>query len=367
MNWFGSMKRVEQPGLFGRPRAGARAAVRELPVVGSRRRGTRFVELPVQSVINPPESTGMGFWSLNPYVGCEFGCTYCYARYSHRYVVERAHDRGALDEAQFGEYRREGDWEAFEHRIFVKRLSAVRSALDADLAKVRQRTHREGTQNIVIGTSTDPYQPAERQYHITREVLKRLTQERGFRIGIISKSPLVTRDIDILKQLALRHQLSVYVSLISVDVRVIKAFEARSPMPHARLRGLRKLTDAGIRAGLIVAPILPGITDSVDQLEQLFAAAKQHGARFVFPSPLRLYPDARRRFLPIVRQHFPALAERYEANYGKEWNAPDEYIKALKRRFHRLAREHGLQSREEDDEQPPPDKEGPAAVQLGLL
>lgn len=331
-----------------------------LRVVGERKRGTKFVELPVQSVINSPESTKMGFWSLNPYVGCEFGCTYCYARYSHRYVVERAHDRGTLAPGAFRE------WDAFEHRVFVKRLSAVRGALNADLRKVRRRTQQQGTQNIVIGTSTDPYQPAERQYQITREVLKRLTHERGMRIGVISKSPLVTRDIDVLTQLAARHHVSVYVSLISVDVKVIKAFEARTPMPHARMRGLRKLTAAGIRAGLMVAPILPGITDSVRQLDELFAAAKEHGAHFVFPSPLRLYPDTRRRFLPIVEQHYPKLAERYAKSYGEEWAAPEEYVKAVKARFHALAKRHGLQSREHGDERPAPQKT-PEAVQLGLL
>lgn len=346
---------------------GAPTSLPVLPVLDQRRRGTRFVELPASSIINPPESTGMEFWSLNPYVGCEFGCTYCYARYAHRYVVERAHDRGALDDRQFREFHREGAWEAFEHRIFVKKLRTVERALEADLRKVRRRTCEQGTQNIVIGTATDPYQPAERQYQVTRAVLKRLVQERGLRIGIISKSPLVTRDIDVLKQLSLRHQLSVYVSLISVDVSIIKAFEVRTPMPHARLRALRKLRQAGIRAGLIVAPILPGITDSVDQLDRLFAAAKAHGATFVFPSPLRLYPDARKRFLPLVARYNPALAKRYEANYGKEWSAPDEYVKAVKQRFHTLARRYGLQSREEYEEQPPPQRAAQSAEQLGLL
>lgn len=338
---------------------GPEAKPRFLPVLDERRRGTKFVELPVQSIVNPPEATGMGFWSLNPYVGCEFGCAYCYARYSHRYVVQRAHDRGAL--------RGTDDWDDFERRVFVKQRVAVLRALDKDLRNVRRRTQEQGTQNIVIGTATDPYQPAERQYQVTREVLKRLLAERGLRIGIISKSPLVTRDIDVLKQLSLRHLVSVYVSLISLDVRVIKAFEARSPMPHARLRGLRKLTDAGIRAGLMVAPVLPGITDSSDQLDRLFAAAKENGASFVFPSPLRMYPDVKRRFLPLVEQYDSALSKRYFANYGKEWSAPDAYVKAMKARFHRLALKHGLQSREGQDEQPPPEKCGESAVQLGLL
>ena len=229
-------------------------------VLDERLRGTKFIELTVRSVINPPESTGMGFWSLNPYVGCEFGCSYCYARYAHRYVVERARDASRLSLREFHDLGAPTGLEPFEHRVFVKAHSAVLRALNRDLTRVRRRAADEGRQNVVIGTATDPYQPAERQYQITRAVLRRLVDERGLRLGIITKSPLITRDIPLLVQLARKHRLSVYISLISVDLRHIKRFEARSPMPHARLRALERLTAADIRAGLIVAPVLPGIT-----------------------------------------------------------------------------------------------------------
>ncbi|UCF42020.1 MAG: radical SAM protein [Gemmatimonadota bacterium] len=313
-----------------------------LPVLDRRRRGTKFVELPPRSVINSPESTRMGFWSLNPYVGCEFGCTYCYARYAHRYVVERAHDDGRITDVEFADLQHPRGLEPFEHRIFVKSRDAVLSALDRDLNRVRRRTTLDGPQSIVVGSGTDPYQPAERQYQVTRTVLARLRGERGFRIGIISKSPLVTRDIDILRDLARRHWLSVYVSLTCVDVRVIKIFEARSPMPHARLRALERLSGAGIRAGLIVAPILPGITDTVPQIDALMRAAKAAGAQFVVPIPLRLYPDVQRRFLPLVERHYPDLASRYRTAYGSTWNAPEEYVTALRQRFHRIASIYGI-------------------------
>ncbi len=311
-------------------------------MLNERLRGTKFVELPPKSIINSPESTGMGFWSLNPYVGCEFGCSYCYARYAHRYVVERAHDAGRITEVEFADLQQPRGLESFEHRIFVKSRGAVLSALDRDLNRVRRRTALDGPQSIVIGSGTDPYQPAERQYQVTRAILARLRSERGIRIGIITKSPLVTRDVDILRDLARRHWLSVYVSLTCVDVQVIKIFEARSPMPHARLRALEKLTGAGIRAGLIVAPILPGITDTVPQIDTLMRAAKDAGAQFVVPIPLRLYPDVQRRFLPLVERHYPDLAPRYRAAYEDTWNAPEEYVAALKRRFHRLASIYGI-------------------------
>lgn len=323
-----------------------------LPVLDQRRRGTRFIELDARVVINPPESTGMGFWSINPFVGCEFGCSYCYARYAHEYVVERAHDTGAVSDTEFEDLGRPRGLESFEHRIFVKARKAVLAALERDLRRVRRRFVQEGIQNLVIGTATDPYQPAERRYQVTRAVLERLAEERRNRIGIITKSPLVCRDLDLLQRLARRNHVSVYVSLISVSGRVIKTFEARSPMPHARLRALEELTGAGIRAGLIVAPVLPGITDSVQHLDELMRAAKAAGARFVYPVPLRLYPAPRERFLPILERHYPELAARYRAAYGRKRDAPHEYAQALKRRFRLIAARHGILDTDGDDEQP---------------
>src|SRR2546430_9984969 len=154
-----------------------------LPVLDSRLRGTKFVSLTPRSVLNSPQQTGVDFWSLNPFVGCEFGCTYCYARYAHRYVVERAHDAGRLSGAEFRD---------FERHIFVKQ--DLLGALERDL----QRFFRSAgpsvrpTDPIVIGTATDPYQPGERRFRVTRRVLERLARCEGLNIGIITKSPLVT-------------------------------------------------------------------------------------------------------------------------------------------------------------------------------
>ncbi len=213
---------------------------------------------------------------------------------------------------------------------------------------------REGRQNITIGTATDPYQPAERQYQITRAVLERLCAERGLRIGIITKSTLIGRDIDVLRRLSRRNPLSVYVSLISTDPTVVKEFEERSPMPHARLRTLRKLSDAGIRAGLIVAPVLPGVTDSVEQVTALMACARDAGAKFVFPVPLRLYPAVREPLLPVLERRNPALAARYRKAFVK-WSAPTEYVTAMKRRFRTIAERFGIPATDAEQEQP---KEG---------
>ncbi len=313
-----------------------------IPVLDERLRGTKFVALAPQSILNSPQSTGMDFWSINPYVGCEFGCTYCYARYAHRYVVERAHDAGRLSDEEFRDFRGPHGWEAFERRIFVK--EHVLGALDADLRRYFRTVGSPGrpTAPIVIGTATDPYQPAERRFRVTRAILERLARYEGLSIGIITKSPLVTRDLDVLRRLAARSDLEVYVSLITVDARLIRKMEVRSPLPAVRLRALAKLTAAGVNAGLIVAPVLPGVTDDLPHLEALFSAARAAGARFVHAGPLRLYAGIRDRFLPVIETHFPELAPRYARAYARHASAPREYAEALRRRVQRLQVKFGL-------------------------
>ena len=314
---------AEQLGL---PLLSVVPAAKPLAVLDERLRGTRFISLASQRVLNPPSQTGMDFWSLNPYVGCEFGCSYCYARYAHRYVVERAHAAGKLNDAD--------GWEAFERRIFVK--EQILGALETDLRRLT-----EG-QTVVIGTATDPYQPAERRFRVTRAVLGRLARCEGLSIGIITKSPLVARDVDVLRRLQERNAVEVYVSLITVDAELVRTLEARSPLPTVRLRGLAKLTAAGINAGLIVAPVLPGITDDLPHLEALFSAAREAGARFLHAGPLRLYPAIRERFLPLLEEHFPALADRYRAAYAGSGSAPRRYARALSRRIKRLQARFGF-------------------------
>lgn len=322
---------------------------RSLRVLDERLRGTRFLAHRVASMLNPPESTGIGCWSLNPYVGCEFGCAYCYARYAHRYLVERARDGGWLTKEEFGELTGPGGVEGFEHQIFVKERESALTALGRDLARVAARYRRGEEHPILIGTATDPYQPAERRFGITRAVLQRFLQAPPLRLGLITKSSLVTRDVTLLTALRRRHRVTVHISLISTSRRLVRAFEVRSPAPHARLRALRKLADAGVNAGLLVAPILPGITDGAGHLRRLLHAARTHGARFAHPSPLRLYRSVRPVFLPAVERHFPLLVARYQAAYRRAEDAPRAYARALTARFSRLANEVGLPTDNDDD------------------
>ena len=157
-----------------------------LVLLDERQRGTRFVHLPIKSILNSPQQTGMGFWSLNPYVGCEFGCTYCYARFAHRYVVER----GGSDPAAWAD-------DAFERQVFVKSEAP-------DVLALTLKPSRLGDAAIAIGTATDPYQPAERRFGLTRRILERLAQFHGLNVSLITKSPLVARDLDVLARLAER-------------------------------------------------------------------------------------------------------------------------------------------------------------------
>jgi DNA repair photolyase len=320
-----------------------------------RARGTAFLQLPVRTVLNPPTATGMGFWSLNPYVGCEFGCSYCYARDAHRYQVERAGGPTATTEDPLPA------WQDFEQRILVKTEAAAALARTLDPAKLAGQT-------LVIGTATDPYQPAERSFRLTRQILETLESHQGYDIGIITKSPLVTRDIDVLQRLSRRHDVSINVSLISANSRLVRRLERRSPVPQARLKALAKLTAAGLNAGIMMAPILPGLSDDRRGLEAMMRSAKSAGARYVIGIPLRLDPVSRRRFWPVLQQEFPDLVERYERCYGPRQYAARSYLDALIRRVRQLQRQYGfpVQANRRQRRSPTATRV-PACVQMALL
>jgi DNA repair photolyase len=346
-------------------------------VLDERSRGTKFIRLPVRSVLNNPASTKMGFWSINPYVGCEFGCTYCYARDTHRWVIERAERRNEGTRVRGNEGRTESSIvpsfhrsplppeEAFEKEILVKSEVAEVLAHTLNPAQVAGHT-------LVIGTATDPYQPAERRFQLTRRILEVLRSYHGLSIGVITKSPLVTRDLDLLQALSERHEVSVNISLATADRRLARRLELRSPVPEARLRALRRLTEGGIYAGLLVAPIIPGVTDDWAGLARLIEAAKEAGARYVVGSALRLGPAARHRFLPFLEQEFPELAERYRRHYAGKVHVKQSYQDALNRRLRALQQAFGFsleegRRRRRQLEDPAPRKDAADSVQQAIL
>ncbi len=289
---------------------------------------------PAGGIFNAPPATHMGFWSINPYVGCAFGCAYCYARDTHRWTLERAGDVGRQVAQSMP------TWLAFERRVLVKQRAdeRIREALRSSRAPSPGDT-------VVIGSATDPYQPAERRFRVTESVLRALMVARDFSITIITKSPLVTRDVALLQALSGRHEVSVHISLICVDRELARRLEPRAPTPEARLRAVRRLADAGLAVSVNCMPVLPGITDSDEALEALISQVAAAGARSMGAAALRLRSSARRRYLPVIREGFPQLAGKYESTYRNSIHTSDTYRTDLQQRFEALCQKHGLSTR----------------------
>ncbi len=337
---------LEQQPLFG---ADYERKSRMLPML-EQQKDITYWSSAARSVLNGPETTGMGFWSINPYVGCAFGCAYCYARYAHRYVMERAaaseRMTGGLGEA----YRDMPPWLAFERNIFVKK----------NAPEVLRRTLRQGSDKhlnllkgeaILIGSATDPYQPAERRFRITRGILETLADHEGLSIVIITKSPLITRDVDLLERISRRSDLSVHISLITLNRELARRLEPRAPTPEARLRALERLCKAGIDTGINCMPVLPGITDDPADLDALVKRVAEGGATYVAACALRLQAAARARYLPFIEQEFPHLAGRYRRAYARDHQVSATYRKGLSEFFARTCAKYGVRcsARVKDD------------------
>lgn len=314
-------------------------ARRALPVLGDQKDIRYFGTTPA-SVLNGPAATGMDFWSINPFVGCAFGCAYCYARYAHRYAAERLTAASMVTGEAAPELGTElPPWLAFERRIMVKQDVGrlVRRALrkPATLAGLRE-------DGVVIGTATDPYQPAERRFRVTRSVLEALAEHDELRVTIITKSPLVTRDVDLLVRIAARSRISVHVSLITVDRELARRIEPRAPTPEARLRAIARLRANGIEVGVNVMPVLPGITDGPAALDALVRAVKEANASYIGACALRLQRTARDRYLPFIDSEFPELAARYRSTYARGYQVGARYREGLRAQFARVCARHGV-------------------------
>ena len=318
----------------------AEPAASRHPVVGVQK-DIRYYGSTAKGVLNSPETTGMEFWSINPYVGCAFGCAYCYARYAHRFVMERAAAQADAEPAIAGDLVELPPWLAFERRIFVKR-----NAADVLRKTLRDRGASAGAvqrgETIVIGTATDPYQPAERTFRVTRAILEVLGEARRLRLVIVTKSPLITRDVDVLARIARRSTLTVHLSLITLDRELARRIEPRAPTPEARLRALRRLRAAGIETGVNIMPVLPGLTDRPDALAALVRRIAAEGATHVNPGVLRLRATARKRYLPFLAAEFPGLARRYAVAYANGHEMTPEYRDGLRQFMKRLCAEVGI-------------------------
>jgi DNA repair photolyase len=275
-----------------------------------------YFSLPSRAVLNRCTSTRVPFtWTINPYRGCEFACKYCYARYTHEFMEMR-------------------DGIDFERKIYVKQQTAW--LLRQELKKVKRG------EEIAIGTATDPYQPAEKRFEVTRGILEELAQHRGLQIGIVSKSDLICRDVELLRRVGENNSLYVNITITTINTKLARILEPRAPRPDLRLNAVRTLREAGIKAGVICAPVLPGITDSPAALDALVRATKDAGGRYIYANPLFLKPCSAKVFLPFLEKEFPHLVTEYRKRFEGKAFVGKGYAKRISELMSVLRKKHGI-------------------------
>jgi DNA repair photolyase len=278
---------------------------------------------------------GMGFgWSLNPYTGCAHRCTFCYVR-----AFELRADRPFDDR--------------YGRSIRVK--VNVAEVLERELA--RPSWERE---LVAIGAATDPYQPAEGRYRLTRACLEVFARAAS-PFSIITRGPMIVRDLDVLVEAARRTDVSVTFSVPTLDHEVWRLTEPGTAPPQQRLRALSQLVDAGVKAGVGMAPILPGLSDRPEQLAEVVKAARAAGATGVWANLLYLRPGTKEHFLEALARDWPEELDRYEQLYGDRAYLPRALVDPVRQQVRALAREHGVRDRRRQRLEPPPEP-----VQLSL-
>ncbi len=277
-----------------------------------------YQEVTCRSALNRVQ--GMPFnWTLNPYRGCTHGCHYCFAR---RYHVQ--FEMNADDE--------------FASVILVKHNLAE--------VLVRELDRPSWTRELVaVGTATDPYQPIEGQYKLTRRAIQALARGRT-PIGLVTKGPMVVRDIDVLLEHTRAAGCTIHMSVPTVDEDAWRILEPGTAHPLQRLRAVRELVDAGINAGVLMAPIVPGFSSSRSKLERTVKAIADHGARFVGCNVMYLQEGTRTHFMRFIEREFSAMAPRFEKLYAKKY-PPEAYRKEVKGMVRVLQQRYGLTRREE--------------------
>jgi DNA repair photolyase len=282
-----------------------------------------YFALTARSTLNRESSGRMPFaWTINPYRGCEFGCHYCYARYTHEFM------------------------ELWDGRDFERKIFAKVNAPELLRAELRQARYRG--QPIALGTATDPYQPAEMQFGITRRLLEVCAEFEGLEFSITTKGVLILRDLDLLRRNAQRHRLSVGITVTTTDERLARLLEPKAPPSAKRLEAIRALSAAGIHTGVMAMPILPALTDSPCSLEALARAAAEHGAKFIYANVLFLMPSATKQFMPFLEREFPRLVKRYRKLYARSAYLNGEYKEEISKLVASLRTRYGLEGKHDD-------------------
>ena len=275
-----------------------------------------YFTLPVRSLLSRCKSKRVSFeWTINPYRGCEFACKYCYARYTHEFMEMR----NGVD---------------FEQKIYVKQHAA--NLLRQELRQVKPGEF------ISIGAATDPFQPAERRYEVTRAILEELSRHKGLHVGIITKSNLVLRDVELLKEIAKNNRIGVTLTITTLDVNLARLLEPRAPRPDLRLEAVRQLIEAGLHAGVSCCPVIPAITDSPRNLESLVKATVEAGGHYIFANPLFLKPCSAAVFMPFLEKEFPQLVAAYRERYHDRAFLPKPYHQRIAQLMIKLRQKHGM-------------------------
>jgi DNA repair photolyase len=303
-----------------------------------------FKALEVRSILNKSVSKRRLslVYSINPYRGCEFGCKYCYARYTHEFMAPKtpALTEGELPELSALTALDFRDPVSFERLIFLKQNAAW--LLEQELKKIDPRLE------IALGTATDPYQPIERKARITRSLLEVFARKAGYRLGIVTKSRLIERDIDLLVEISRHNTLVVHVTITTPDAKLARLLEPRAPRPDLRFQAVKRLREAGIVAGIFGSPLLPGITDNEEALDGLARRASAVGASFFAAHPLFLKPCSRPTYLSFVREHFPSLQADYAKRFANADFAGKAYSAKLVEMVDAACRRYGLRQRWSD-------------------
>ena len=279
--------------------------------------------LEVKSILNRSVSRrGLSFaWSINPYRGCEFACRYCYARYTHEFMELR-------------------NPEDFERKLFIKQNAAW--LLEQELKKVRPG------EEIALGTATDPYQPIERRAKVTGSLLEVLARQHGLRLGIVTKSTLIERDIPLLRKIAENNTLVLHLTITTPNAKLARLLEPRAPRPDLRLQTVSRLREAGLKAGILCSPLLPGITDNGKALDNMAKKAKAADASFFCAQPLFLKPCSKETYLSFVREHFPALVPMYQQRFNNEAFVSKAYRTRMEALVKAVCLKHALPRRSGD-------------------
>lgn len=319
---------VPAPGLVGRI---GTAPLRE-------RAGVRYLPLQARSLVNRCDAPRMPFdWTVNPYRGCAMGCRYCYAAYTHEFMGVAASD--------------------FHSTVYVKQQDWQETAR-------KLRTAARQGEPVALGTATDPYQPGETEWRVTRRFLELAAQFRGLELGITTKGAIILRDLDLLRRIKDSGRLSVHLSLISLRADLVRRLEPWAPPPQVRIDVLRRLCDAGLDPWLSIAPVLPGLTDAEADLDALLASARAAGVRHARYNVLFLRSPTREKYLEFLKTESPRLHEAHERAYAGRVFLRGKYPERLRALFRKLAERHGFEGGAWSEAGPEPPRAD--ALQLGL-